>query len=231
MGQQQVEGGRIGHKAAGRGDDRLGMNLDGLLQRPPLVAPIGVHAVERLDLGDAAAGELLNLAAQFHEGKSQVFRQHLPEGGFACAAQSDEGDARTAACVVATGAEHLAHGGAHPMQGRFVPVFEQLAQQQPFRRGGGHVSDQLGQTALQRLGDLQQDQNGRVSHSAFQVGEVALRNVRGDGHGLARQAAARAQGAHPLSECDQEGVARVPMGGPGGGIFGRSLTGKLQYIA
>jgi hypothetical protein len=49
--QQQVEGGRVRHQAAGRGDHGLAVDLDRLLQRAALVAAVGVLAVERLDLG------------------------------------------------------------------------------------------------------------------------------------------------------------------------------------
>ena len=74
--EQQVEGGRVRDHPARRRDHRLGVDLDRLLERAPLVASVGVLAVEGLDLADAAAGELLDLAAQLDEGESQVLGQH-----------------------------------------------------------------------------------------------------------------------------------------------------------
>jgi hypothetical protein len=46
-----------------------------------------------VDLGDAAARDALDLAAQLDERIAEVFREPAPEGGLAGAAQSDERDA------------------------------------------------------------------------------------------------------------------------------------------
>ena len=79
--QQQVEGGRVGHQPARRGDHGFGIDPDRLLssaRRPPVAAVAGLLPVQGLDFGGAAAGEILDLAAEPDEGEIQRLGQRLP---------------------------------------------------------------------------------------------------------------------------------------------------------
>ena len=69
MRQQHVERRRVGDQAARRRDDRFRIAPDRFLQRPALVAAVGIRAVERVDLRETAARETLDLARQLDERK------------------------------------------------------------------------------------------------------------------------------------------------------------------
>jgi hypothetical protein len=71
-----------------------------------------------------------------------------------------------------------------------VAALQQLADKQPLGRRGRHVAEQFGQRALQRLGHVEQHQDRRVADAVLQIGQVPLRHVGGNGHLLARHAAA-----------------------------------------
>ena len=92
MRQQQVERRRVGDQAARRRDDRFRIAPDRFLQRPALVAAVGIRAVERVDLRETAAREMLDLARQLHERKPEVIGEHRSERRLAGAAQADECD-------------------------------------------------------------------------------------------------------------------------------------------
>ena len=60
-GEEEAKSGRLGDDAAGRGDDHPLVLGQCLLQRAELVPAVSVGAVEVVDLGVGAAGELLDL--------------------------------------------------------------------------------------------------------------------------------------------------------------------------
>ena len=133
--QQQVEGGRVRHDAAGRRDHGLAVDLDCLLEGAPLVAAVGVRCRRGRGSRDAAAGELLDLAAQLDEGDIQVVGQHLPQRGLAGAAQADQRDPAGRAAVAGRRAQQLAEGDARTRRSvGLVAVLQQFADQQPFGR-------------------------------------------------------------------------------------------------
>ena len=78
---------------------------------------------------------------------------------------------------------------------------------------------------MQRLRHLRQDQDGRIAHPVFEVGDVALRDVCRACERLARHAAAPAQRAHPLAQRNQQGV----LGRVVRGIGGRHAIGGGQH--
>ena len=70
----------------------------------------------------------------------------------------------------------------------------------------GRFFQQSDQTALQRLGHLQQHQDGCVAHPGFQIRPMALGHPGPGGGGFAREATACPQAAHPLAQGHQIGV-------------------------
>jgi hypothetical protein len=76
---QQVEGCRIGDQTARRGHHEVGLNLDHFLQRAALGAAVGVQAIQRMDLPDAAACQSLDLAVEFDERLPEPVGQQLAE--------------------------------------------------------------------------------------------------------------------------------------------------------
>jgi hypothetical protein len=120
--------------------------------------------------------------------------------------------------------EQLTDRDAHAAQGGLVAVFEQFAQQQPFRRTGGDVAEQLGERTLQRVGNLLQDQDRRVADPVFEIGQVTLGDRGRLRQVLARHAAPRAQGAGPLAQQREEGIAGLVA-------VGARLVGRVQYSA
>ncbi|MPN21149.1 hypothetical protein SDC9_168528 [bioreactor metagenome] len=199
--QQFIEGGRIGDDAAGRGDDHVGIDLHGFFQGAAFVAAVSAHAIQVINLAHAAARELFDFLVELDERHAHVIGQPMRQRGFARAAQADERDARMAVDVAAgRRAQQFASGNAHAVQFFFAAAFEQLADQQPFGAGGGDVAQQLGHGALQRLRDLVQHQNGDVAGAVFQIGKVALGYLGATGQAAPREAAPRAQLAHPLAQ-------------------------------
>ena len=104
------------------------------------------------------------------------------------------------------GAEQLADGDAGAAQVGVALAAQRLAQHQPLGRAGRDVADQLGEVAVERAGDLLQDQDRGVADAVFEVGQVPLRHARGLGDRLASQAAARPQEPDALAEGEQEGI-------------------------
>ena len=83
---------------------------------------------------------------------------------------------------------------------------QQLAQHQPLRRAGGHVADQLGERAVERVRDLLQHQDRGVADAVFEVGEMPLGDARGGRDRLAGQAAARPQQPDALAQGEEKGI-------------------------
>ena len=81
-----------------------------------------------------------------------------------------------------------------------------LSQHQPLGRAGRDVADQLGEIAVERAGDLLQDQDRRVADAVLEVGEVPLGNARRGCDRLTGQPAARAQQANALAEGEEERI-------------------------
>ena len=92
----------------------------------------------------------------------------------------------------------------HPPKRRLVAVGEHLAQQQPFRRLRGDIADKLGERALQRLSDLQENQDRGVADAIFKIGQVPLRNAGGAGERFAGQPPTHAQSFRALAERGQK---------------------------
>src|SRR5205809_595808 len=79
--------------------------VDRLVEGAPLVATIGVAAVQVVDLADAAAGDALDLSAQLHEWQLEGLGELAPERRLARAAQADQGDPPTARRIGTLAAE------------------------------------------------------------------------------------------------------------------------------
>ena len=80
---------------------------------------------------------------------------------------------------------------------------------------------------MQGLRHLQQHQNGGVAGAVFEIGQMALGDIGGQGHGLARHAPAGSQGPHTLPQRHQKRVALGVVGeasarGRGNGGFQNS---------
>ena len=123
------------------------------------------------------------------------------------------------------GPQQLADRDPHAAQRRLVAILQHFAQQQPLRRLGGHVAQQLRERALKRAGDLQEDEDRGVADAIFQVGQVPFGNVGRLRERFARHAAPRAQRLHPLAERDQERVLALPLGFAG---FRRRRLGRNE---
>src|SRR6186713_1423046 len=70
------------------------------------------------------------------------------------------------------GAEQLADGDAGAAQIGLALAAQRLAQHQPLGRAGRDVADQLGEVAVERAGDLLQDQDRGVADAVLEVGQV-----------------------------------------------------------
>ena len=150
--QQQVEGGRVRHQAAGRGDHRLGVDLDRLFERAALVAAVGVRR-------RTAPGSRRCCSRRTSRSRGSARRRgnrgRRPASGRAWTCRRRAGrSARRAGCAPALRAAACRAArrwprarGAASASSRLL---EQLADQQPLGRRGGHVADQFGQRALQR---------------------------------------------------------------------------------
>ena len=186
--EQQVEGGRVRHDAAGRGDHRFGVDLDRLFERAALVAAVGVLAVQRLDLADRCSRRTSRSRGSARRTGSPGPRPACwPERRLAGAAQADQRDARAALRALPWSPPVPSSSPSATRARRsvgLVALLEQFADQQPFGRRRGDVAEQFGQRALQRLRHLQQDQDRGVADAVFQVGEMALGHVGGDASAL-----------------------------------------------
>src|SRR5204863_5263227 len=98
-------------------------------------------------LGGLAAGGRLARAARADEGDPPAARRRarLPEQG----GERDTGAAQLGVAAAA----------------------QQLAQEQPLRRAGRHVADELGERAVEGLRDLMQDEDRSVAGAVFEIGE------------------------------------------------------------
>ena len=162
-----------------------------------------------------AAGHLLDLAGELDERKIEILRQHAAERRLARAAQPDEGDARRTGAGFApsgVGSEQFADGDPDAAQRRFVAILQHVPQEEPLGRQRGDVAQKLGEGAMERARDLQQDQDRGVADSVLEIGEMTLGDVRRLRQRLAGHAAARAQRPHPFAERDQERVLAVRFG-------------------
>ncbi len=204
MGEEEVEAGGVRHQAAGGGDDAGGIGVQGFFQGLTLVPAVGVGAVEGLDFGWAAAGEAGDFGAEFDEGTVQGGGGHFAEGGFAGAAQADEGDAVGA--LFHGVAEEIGECPLGLFQLLLVTAGQDLPDHQPFGGVGGFIAQEFGERTVQRLGDLLQDQDGDVADAGFEVGEVAFGDLRRFGEHAAGHAAAGAEQFDALAEGGEEGV-------------------------
>ena len=200
VGEQRVEGRRIGHDPARRRDHRFACRPDRLLERAPLVAAVGVGAVQRVDLADAAARD-----ASRSRGSA---RRTAPRGRRpACGPSVDLPAPRRPISAIrpaarrssAAGAEQLGRAPRARAQVGFVAAAQHLADQQPFGRRGGDVADQLGDRALQRPRDLRSTRIDALPCRTPGWRDAAPTRPR-PGDRLARHAAARAQRADALAQ-------------------------------
>lgn len=162
-----------------------------------------------MDLVGPAAGNALDLLVQIHLRPGEARGEPLGERGLARAAQADQRDAVQAVVARLGFAEQLRERDARRFELRGRSAVQQVADQQPVGRVGGLVAQQLGQRAVERQGDLAQDQDRRVAMPGFEVGEVALGDIRGLRQHLARHAAPRAQPPHALAEGLLQGVGHL----------------------
>lgn len=102
----------------------------------------------------------------------------------------------------------------------FSATAQQVSDQQAFRSGGGFVADQFGQRSAERIGHLTQHQDRGIAHAKFEIGEMALGNLRGARQGATGHAAARTKRPGPLPESHQKGIA-----------FGRAMLGIQSGVA
>src|SRR5712672_1758841 len=94
-----------------------------------------------------------------------------------------------------------------------VAPFEQLSNQQPFRRRDRFLAGEFRNRAIQRLGKLPEDQDRCVTDPGFQVSEMPLRHTGLSGQHLARHATARAQCSNALTQNAEEWIASSVGGG------------------
>ena len=205
VGKHFIEGRGVRHQTAWGGNHHLWIDLNRLLQCTPLVSAVRMGAVEVVDFRNAAAGKLLDLAAQFHKGVAQIGGQAGPQSRFARTPQANQSDSMGARSV-GGGTKHLCNLHAHAAQFSLAARAQHFTQQQPFRRGGGDIAQQLRQRALQSTGHLQQDQDRSIAFAIFKAGQMSFRHIGRHGHRLARHPTSSAQYTHPLSERDQEWV-------------------------
>ena len=165
-------------------------------------------AVEVVDFRNAAAGKLLDLAAQFHKGVAQIGGQAGPQSRFARTPQANQSDSMGARSV-GGGTKHLCNVHAHAAQVSLAARAQHFTQQQPFRRGGGDIAQQLRQRALQSTGHLQQDQDRSIAFAIFKAGQMSFGHIGRHGHRLARHPASSAQYTHPFAQCDQKWVLHI----------------------
>ena len=214
LGEQQAEGRRVGDDAARRRDDGLREAPDRLLERALLVAPIGCRPVERMDLGEAAAGDRFDAAVQLDERHLPALGEQAAEGALAGAAQADQRDPLAPRRLVRRRAEQRRQRGPRLHQLGLGAAVQDLADHQPLGRARGLVADQLGERAVERLRELAQELDRCVADAHLDVGEVAL----GDVGGSSRGPCASARGADAARACARR--AR-----PGTGPSGRRRCG------
>jgi hypothetical protein len=96
--------------------------------------------------------------------------------------------------------------------------------------------------ALERPRDLPQHEHRDVADTQLEVGEMPLGHVARECEGTARQALSRAERAHALAECREDGLARcvrrggvldakVLMSPMAWRCFLRDVVGDVQYLA
>ena len=181
--------------------------LHRLVERAPLVAAVGVGAVEVVDLADAAAGDPLDLAAQLDERQLERLGEQPAERRLAGAAQADQGDAPAARRVAAVGAEQLrrARAGRGAGRRRCVP----RSSSRSISHSGELVVTSPTSSASVQSSAVATCCSTRIDALPTPYSRLARwRSETPDALGdrLARQAAARAQQAHALAEGEQEGV-------------------------
>jgi hypothetical protein len=120
---------------------------------------------------------------------------------------------------------------AHAAQRRLVAVREHFAQHQPFRRAGGDVAQNLSQRALQRPGDVEENEDRGVADAVFEIGQVPLGYAGRARERLAGEATTRTQSPDALAERGEKRLPPPVRGfvGPGGRvrrrIFARGARG------
>src|SRR5690606_11857184 len=171
------------------------------------VAAIGARSVQGVDLADRAAGELLDLGGKLHEGIAELGSEQAPEGAIAGSPQADGRDPAGASRGLPAGAEEPPEGDPRLAQLGLGTPLEQLADQQPLRRGSRDVADQFGEGAVEGTRDLVEDEDRGVAGAVLEIREMPLRHPRRGRYGLAREASPRPQAADALAERAKEEIA------------------------
>ena len=173
--QQHIESCRVRDDTARRGNHHVAVNLHGLFQRPAFIAAVCASAIQVVDLAHAAARHALNFLIEFEKRHIQLLCQHASQRGLSCAAQAHQRNTRAAMRIsTRRSAQNFGGGHAHAVHIVFAAAFQQLAQQQPFGAGGGHIAQQLCHAALQRQRYLVQDQDRDIARAVLQVGQMPL---------------------------------------------------------
>jgi benzoate-CoA ligase len=139
-------------------------------------------------------------------GSSSASASRRPSVDLPAPRRPDQRDAPAARRIGAVGAEQLRDRDARAAQVGVALAAQRLAQHQPLGRAGRDVADQLGEVAVERAGDLLQDQDRCVADAVFEVGQVPLGHARGLGDRLAGEATTRPQEPDALAEGEQKGV-------------------------
>ena len=147
--EQQVEGRRVGDDAAGRGDHRLGVDLD----RSPRAraARSGGRRWCRRGRGSRAMLQPASVSISrlsSTNGTSRSSASMPAEGGLAGAAQADQRDAPAARRLAPPSPNSSPSARRARRSSASLAASQQLADQQPLGRAGGHVADQLGERAV-----------------------------------------------------------------------------------
>ena len=109
------------------------------------------------------------------------------------------------------GTKDLPNRFADPVQVRLIRLLKKSPDHQPLGRARGLVAQCFGQRAVECLGDLKEDQNRRIAHAVFEVGEMTLRDLGRDGKRLAGHAPASPKGAHAFAKSREKRVLRCIM--------------------
>ena len=220
--------------AARGGDHGFGIDLDRLLERAPFVAAVGVLAVERLDLATLQPANFSISRLSSTNGKPEVVRQRRPSVDLPAPRSpisAMRGLRWPLPCSPPVRRAARRSPRARGAASASSRLLEQFADQQPFGRAGGHVAEQFGQRALQRVGHLQQHQDRGVADAVLEVGEMALGDAGALGQRLARHAAAGAQRAHALAQRDEERmlVGRLASGRGGADLSALTASRRRRW--
>src|ERR1700687_1301268 len=173
--QQSLECGGLGNQSASSSQHDPGPGARDAFQRAALVASVSrlPPEVENFVHLDARLG--FDFAAQLDKRPAQVAREQRPERSLARTAKPDQSDSIESSTAIAeTVGEHLRSFRKF----RGVETAEPLDQPRICERTRRIVADEFRNRRVDRVCNSSQQRNRKVTASAFQLRQVALRNSR-----------------------------------------------------